>query len=110
MPGFVATIANVVMCSHGGQATPLPMPARVLVMGIPVVTLSHVYAIAGCALSASGTPPCVTGFFPTGSLRVMASIGAGLSPLLVIPGTGICQPTAQPLIPVPAGQQRVIAG
>ncbi|HEV7778541.1 MAG TPA: hypothetical protein VGO76_16835 [Luteibacter sp.] len=109
MPGFVATMVSQVMCSHGGQAKPVPMPARVLVMGMPVVTLSHVYAIAGCALSASGTPPCVTGFFPTGAMRVMASIGAGLSPLVVIPGMGTCQPTAQPLIPVPAGQQRVIA-
>lgn len=109
MPGFVATVINQVMCSHGGQAKPLPMPARVFVMGMPVVTLSHVYAVAGCGLSASGTPPCVTGFFPSGAVRVMASIGAGLSPLVVIPGTGICQPTAQPMIPVPAGQQRVMA-
>lgn len=109
MPGFVATIANQIMCSHGGQAKPLPMVVRVFIVGIPVVTLSHLYAIAGCALSTSATPPCVTGFFPTGAIRVLASIGPGLSPLVVIPRTGICQPTGQPLIPVPAGQQRVIA-
>lgn len=110
MPGFVATLTNQMLCSHGGQAKPTPMPARVYVMGVPVVTLSHMYAVAGCGLSGSGSPPCATGVYTTSAARVMASIGAGLSPLAIIPGMGTCQPTGQPLIAVPAGQQRVIAG
>jgi len=109
MPGFVATIANQVMCSHGGQAKPVPLPVRVFIMGVPVLTLSSPYAIAGCGLAAVPSPPCVTGMFTSGSTRVLASIGAGIVPLLVIPNMGTCVPTGQPLIPVPAGQQRVIA-
>jgi hypothetical protein len=109
MPGFVATIANVVLCSHAGKATPMPLPVRLLIMDVPVMTLSSPYAIAGCGLSASGTAPCVTGTFTTGSTRVFASIGAGLSPVLMIPTTGTCLPTGQPLIPMPAGQSRVLA-
>jgi hypothetical protein len=110
MPGFVATIANQVMCSHGGQAKPAPLPVRVFIMGIPVITLSSPYMIAGCGLAASGSsPPCATGTFMSGSTRVLASIGAGMVPLLLIPTTGTCVPTGQPLIPAPAGQQRVIA-
>ena len=109
MPGFVATIANQVMCSHAGQAKPTPLPVRVLIMNVPVVTLSSPYVIAGCSLSASGSPPCATGTFTSGSTRVFTSIGAGLSPLVVVPNMGACVPTGQPLIATPAGQQRVIA-
>ena len=109
MPGFVGTVSNQVMCSHGGQAKPTPLPVRVMIMGIPVVTLSSPYLVAGCGLSASGTPPCATGTFTSGSTRVLASIGAGLVPLLVVPISGLCVPTGQPLIAVPAGQQKVYA-
>jgi len=109
MPGFVATVANLVMCSHAGKATPSPLPVRVFIMGVPVLTLSSPYAIAGCALATIPSPPCVTGMFTSGSTRVLASIGAGMVPLLVTPNMGTCIPTGQPLIPMPAGQQRVIA-
>jgi hypothetical protein len=110
MPGFVVTVANLVMCSHAGKATPMPLPVRAFIMGVPVVTLSNPYMIVGCALAAVPSPPCVSGSFPVGSTRVFASIGAGLSPLLVIPTSpGTCVPTGQPLIPAPAGQQRVFA-
>ena len=108
MPRFVATIANQVMCSHGGQAKPVPLPVRVFIMGVPVLTLSSPYAIAGCGLTPTGFF-CATGMFTSGTTRVLASIGAGMVPLLVIPNIGTCVPTGQPLIPVPAGQQRVIA-
>lgn len=109
MPGFVATMVNQVMCSHGGQAQPTPLPPRVFIMGIPVVTVASPYLIAGCALASVPSPPCVTGTFTTGSMRVLASIGAGLAPVLIVPNMGNCVPTGQPLIAVPAGQQRVIA-
>jgi hypothetical protein len=110
MPGFVITLAHAVMCSHGGQAKPIPPAARVFVMGIPVVTLGHTYVVAGCSLPASSLPPCVTGTFPMGATRVMASYSPGtLFPLLLAPSTGLCQPTAQPLLALPAGQARVFA-
>jgi len=107
MPGYLATTANQFMCSHGGKATPVALPVRVFIMGLPVLTLSSPYAIGGCALSAAGTP-CLTGMFTSGSTRVMASIGAAMVPLLVIPNIGTCAPPG-PLNPMPAGQQRVIA-
>ena len=37
------------------------VPARARVSGQPVVTLTSPYAIAGCALTGTPTPPCVTG-------------------------------------------------
>ncbi|HEY0299987.1 MAG TPA: hypothetical protein VGC36_01550 [Rhizomicrobium sp.] len=109
MPGFVATMLNQVMCAHGGQATPLPLPPRVFIMGVPVVTVTHQYAVVGCALAAVASPPCATGMFPIGSLRVFASSAGALAPLVVVPNSGPCLPTSQPLIAPPAGQQRVVA-
>jgi len=109
MPGFVATTLNQFMCSHGGKAVPTPLPVRVFIMGMPVLTLSSPHMVAGCALASVPSPPCVSGTFSVGSTRVMASVGAALVPLLVVPASGTCVPTGQPLLPLPAGQQRVMA-
>lgn len=110
MPGFVATLANIVMCSHGGQGSPVPPAARVFIRGVPVVTIGHTYVIAGCSQPAVLLPPCVIGSFLTGATRVMASFSPGaLFPLLVAPNMGQCLPTMQPLIAGPAGQASVFA-
>jgi hypothetical protein len=106
MPGLVVTFANAVACSHGGPATPLPPLSRVTVMGVGVVTFSHTYAVSGCGLpAASGGPPCVSGKFTQGALRV-TSMGM---PLAIVPAASTCIPNATPLIVLPTGQQRVIA-
>jgi hypothetical protein len=110
MPGFIATPANTVMCSHGGQGKATPIPVRVFVMGMPVVPLSAVYTIAGCGLAASGSsPPCATGKFLTGTTRVLVSAAGAPTPVVVVPNTGQCVPTGQPLVAPPAGQSRVFA-
>ena len=92
--GFLLTASSTVMCSHGGSATPTVVFPRVMVQGSPVVQMSSVYTIAGCAFppppAANG--PCVTGQFIVGTTRVMA----GGQPLLVQSSSGICVPTGTP--------------
>jgi hypothetical protein len=112
MPGFIITFATPVMCSHGGQATPVPPIGRVLIMGLgAVLTTVHKYAIVGCgfpAATSGAQPPCVSGTFFSGTLRV-TSMGSPLAvvPLSVASSKGLPNPT--PLIVLPAGQARVSA-
>jgi hypothetical protein len=76
----------------------------VLVAGQPVVTLATPYVIAGCALTGSPTPPCATGQWVVGALRVLA----GGTPLVVQSGTSITTPTGSPMLPLVV-QPRVLA-
>ncbi|HMN20300.1 MAG TPA: hypothetical protein PKA16_02795 [Ottowia sp.] len=104
MPGPVLHFGATVLCSHAGQATPSAPFARVLLSGQPAVTLTSPYAIAGCALAGTSTPPCVTGQWLTGSARVLA----GGAPLATMAGSSTCVPTGTPMVPV-AAQTRVLA-
>jgi len=104
MPAPVLHLGATVLCSHAGQATPLAPFARVLVSGQPVVTLTSPYAIAGCALTGTSVPPCVTGQFVSGAVRVLA----GGAPLATLAGSSVCTPTGTPMLPVVA-QPRVLA-
>jgi hypothetical protein len=105
MPGFILHVGATVMCSHGGQAQPLASFPKVMVSGMPVVTLTSPYAIVGCAfVPPAGNGPCVTGQWITGATRVMA----GGAPLLLQVGQSICAPTGTPLLPI-AAQTRVVA-
>jgi len=112
-PGYVATMANQVVCSHPpGTGTLTPFPARVFVMGQAVVPLSAIYTIKACNLGASGTvPPCVAGVFTSGATRVLVFNGPAQSPPVTVPNQGTCAPPDQPrpLIAPPAGQMRVFA-
>jgi hypothetical protein len=104
MPAPVLHLGATVLCTHAGQATPLAPFPRVTVSGQPVVTLTSPYAIAGCALSTTSTPPCVTGQFVSGAVRVLA----GGAPLVTMIGSSVCTPTGTPMLPVVA-QARVLA-
>jgi hypothetical protein len=104
MPAPVLHLGATVLCSHAGQATPLAPFARVMASGQPVVTLASPYAVAGCALTGTVVPPCVTGQFVAGALRVLA----GGVPLATLMGSSVCIPTGTPLLPVVA-QTRVLA-
>jgi hypothetical protein len=89
---------------HGGMATPTaPMP-RVLVSGMPVTVTPMPYLVAGCALASGSSPPCVTGLWSVGALRVKA---LGM-PLVIGGGTASCVPTGTGLTAV-SQQLRVIA-
>ena len=104
MPGAILHAGAVVACSHGGQAQAVNPSPRVFVSTMPAVTLTTQYAVAGCSLTGSSAPPCATGKWVTGSVRVF-SMGA---PLAVQVGQSTCVPTGTPLIPVSV-QPRAIA-
>jgi hypothetical protein len=104
MPAPVLHTGAVVMCSHAGPAQPLAPFARVLVSGQPVVTVASPWAITGCALSTTSTPPCVTGQMVVGAVRVLA----GGMPVTTMASSSVAVPTGAPLIPTSA-QPRVLA-
>ncbi len=98
MPGPLLHVGATVLCSHGGQAQPTVPNPRVLVNGMPTVTLASPYVVAGCALppppAANG--PCVTAQFVTSATRVLSNG----QPLLLLDSQAICAPTGTPLIVV----------
>jgi len=104
MPAPVLHLGATVLCMHAGQATPAAPFPRVLVSGQPVVTLTSPYVVAGCALTGTPTPPCVTAQWMAGALRVLA----GGAPVLTFAGQSLCAPSGTPLMPVVA-QTRVLA-
>lgn len=96
MPGFLLHFGATVMCAHAGQATPTSPNPRVLVSGQPTVTLTTMYAVAGCPLPPppSGNGPCVTAQYVSAAARVTS----GGVPLLLIDSQAICAPSGTPLI------------
>ena len=81
----------------------MPFP-RVTLSAQPLVNVTSPYAIAGCALATTSTPPCVTGQFVMGATRVMA----GGAPVATLVSQSTCIPTGTPMLPVMA-QMRVLA-
>jgi hypothetical protein len=95
MPGFLLHAGATVLCSHGGQAQPTAPFPRVLVNGMPVVTLTAPYVVAGCPfVPPGGNGPCVTAQWVVGATRVLA----GGAPVVLQTGLAICAPTATPLL------------
>ena len=103
MPAPALHLGAVVLCTHAGPATPVAPFPRVLLSGQPAVTLASPYAITGCALTGSA-PPCVTGQWLTGALRVLA----GGTPLVTVAGSSTAVAPGTPLLPV-SFQVRVLA-
>ncbi len=104
MPAPILHLGATVLCSHAGQATPVAPFPRVTASGQPIVTLTSPWMIAGCALTGTPTPPCVTGQFLMGTTRVLAS-GA---PVVTMISESTCMPTGTPMLPVMA-QTRALA-
>jgi hypothetical protein len=105
MPAPILHVGADVLCSHGGQATPTAPSPRLLVSGMPVVTIAAPYVVAGCAFAPpGGNGPCVTAQWVLGAVRV-TSLG---QPLAIMTGMAICAPTGTPLVPVNA-QTRALA-
>jgi hypothetical protein len=104
MPAPILHLGATILCAHGGQATATSPFPRVTLTGQPVATLTTIYAVAGCGLSASGSPPCVTAQWVAGATRVLA----GGAPVATAMGSAVCTPTAGPLLPV-VQQTRVLA-
>ena len=93
MAGSLLTDVSLVVCDHGGRASPIAAATRVRVMGRPVIVADTAYAIVDCPLPAAAGGPCVTGGFVTFARRVTAS-GA---PLVLDISQGACAPTGAPL-------------
>jgi hypothetical protein len=96
MPGFLLHQGATVMCAHAGQAQPTVVNPRVLVSGMPTVTLAAPWMIAGCAFPPppAGNGPCVTAQFVVGSVRILSNG----QPLLLFDSQAICAPTGTPTI------------
>lgn len=95
MAGFLLHQGAVVMCLHAGQATPPAPNPRVLLMGMPTATIAAPWVVAGCPGVPSAVPPCVTGQWVVGTLRV-TSMG---QPLAVQSGVAVTAPGAATLLP-----------
>jgi hypothetical protein len=93
MPGFGVQVGATVLCSHAGQAQPVAPDARVRLSGQPAVTQTSPWSVAGCSLTGTTTPPCVTAQFVTAALRVRA----GGAPLVLTDSQAVCTPTGTPL-------------
>jgi hypothetical protein len=96
MPGFLLHEGALVMCAHGGQAQPTVSIPSVTLSGLPIVTLSSPYVVAGCALppppAANG--PDATAMFVSSSLNVTI-FG---QPALLNDSLSICVWSGTPLI------------
>lgn len=104
MPGFLLHQGAVVMCLHGGQAMPIAPNPSVTLMGMPSATFAVPWVVAGCPGIPPAVPPCVTGQWLLGTLRV-TSFG---QPLVVQSGMAITAPGGATLMPV-SMQTRVTA-
>lgn len=103
MPAPALHLGAVVLCTHAGPATPTAPFLRVLLSGQPAVAIGGPYVITGCALTGTPAPPCVTGQWLSGAVRVLA----GGLPLATMIGTSTCIPTGTPMLAVSA-QPRVL--
>ena len=104
MPGPIVHVGAVVTCFHAGLAQPTAPFPRVLVSGQPVVTLATPYVVAGCALASIPSPPCVTGQWVIGAVRVLA----GGLPVITQMSQAVCVASGQGLLVVTT-QPRVLA-
>ncbi|MEO3891418.1 hypothetical protein [Nonomuraea sp. B5E05] len=104
MPGTIVHQGAVVLCAHGGRATPTVPNPRIRVGGQPTVLLAGPWTVTACPLPPIVGGPCVTGVWSVGSARVR-SMG---QPLVLAGGLATCVPTGVPLT-VTANQFRVVA-
>jgi hypothetical protein len=112
MPGFLFHVGALMNCAHPpGLATiPAPTQARVRAGGLAVAVAADLFQVAGCALTGTQTPPCVSVKWANLATRVRVQ---GQPVLLQTratgAGDGLCiGPPAPPPVPnVVAMQQRV---
>ena len=93
---FLIQMGATVMCAHGGQAMAVTPNPRVLLGGQPSLLISGQWVVAGCPLVPPPLPPCVTGQWLVGTVRVLSNG----QPLVVQSGSGITLPNGTPMIPV----------
>lgn len=90
MPGYLLHQGASVTCMHGAPATPTVASPRVRAGGMPVVTASAPWTVAGCPfVPTGGNGPCATAQFITFSARVLV----GSEPVLLQDSQALCVPT-----------------
>jgi len=89
MPGFLLHVGATVLCMHAGQAQPTVPNPRVMVSGQPIVTQAGPYVVAGCGLTGTSAPPCVTAQWIVAATRIMSN---GM-PVLLQDSQAICTPS-----------------
>ncbi len=94
MPGPLIHVGAVVLCAHGGQATPTAPNPRVTVSGQPTVVMTAPYVVAACPFVPPAPGPCVTAQWILGATRVTSNG----QPLLLMDSQAICAPTGTPLL------------
>ena len=107
MPGPMLTSVSSVQCAHVGVGTPATPDPRVMLGGLPAVTIATTYTIAACtfpAMTVGNSPPCVSAQFTTAATRVLATG----QPVLLADSQGTSLPNGTPLVVLPS-QPRVIA-
>jgi hypothetical protein len=92
-PGYLIDVGAQLLCAHGGQAKATTPSPRVKLGGQPALTVATMHAVAGCGLTGTPNPPCVTAQWLVGATRVQ-SMG---QPVLLADSQSTCTPTATPL-------------
>jgi hypothetical protein len=105
MPGTLLHVGAAVVCAHGGPAQPAVPNPRVMVSGMPSVTVASLYKVTACTMPPppNGNGPCVTAQFVTAALRITSNG----QPLLLLDSQAMCTPTGTPLI-ITVTQPRVL--
>ncbi len=89
MPGPLFHVGAIDMCPHGGQTSSISSNTRVLVSGMPVVTMADTTLVAACVFTVPpGKPqPCVKVLWLAPATRVTV-MG---QPAILSTSSGICQ-------------------
>jgi hypothetical protein len=105
MPGFLVHVGAAVQCTHLAPVNAVTTNARVLVSGMPVVTLADTFLVAGCPFTLPTTPPkpqpCVRVQWLVPATRVLVN---GQPPILQA-SAGVCLSVEQ----IPQGPPAVVA-
>ena len=102
MPGFLYHQGASAICPHAGQVNAIPSAPRVLVSGMPAITMADLCLVAGCAFFVGTKPqPCVKVQWLVPAARVMING----SPAILQTSTGLCLSVEQ----IPQGPPTIIA-
>lgn len=95
MPGPLLNVASTIQCAHGAPALPTAPNPRVLLSGLPVVTIAAPHSVTGCPFNVSGSPsPCITANWVIGAVRVFA----GGMAVLLMDSQAVCVPNGTPVV------------
>lgn len=105
MPGPLVHVGAAIICTHAAPVTAITSNTRVLVSGMPVVTLADNYVVTGCPFTLPTTPPkpqpCVRVQWLVPATRVLVNG----QPVILQVSSGICLSVEQ----IPQGPPTVVS-